>query len=82
MDIRAIGPNPFTSKSNPNHPKFPYLLRGLDVNSPNQVWVADITYVPLRRGFMYLFAIMDLFSRFILAVSPHCTPSCELMKFC
>jgi putative transposase len=67
MDIRAIGPNPFTSKSNPDHPKFPYLLRDLDVNSPNQVWVADITYVPLRRGFMYLFAIMDLFSRFILA---------------
>jgi putative transposase len=67
MDIRAIGPNPFTSKSNPDHTKFPYLLRDLEVNSPNQVWVADITYVPLRRGFMYLFAIMDLFSRFILA---------------
>ena len=67
MDIRAIGPNPFTSKSNPEHYKFPYLLRGLEVNSPNQVWVADITYLPLKRGFMYLFAIMDLYSRFILA---------------
>lgn len=67
MDIRAIGPNPYTSQSNPDHAKFPYLLRDLDVNSPNQVWVADITYVPLRQGFMYLFAIMDLYSRFILA---------------
>lgn len=67
MDIRAIGPNPFTSKRNPDHPKFPYLLRGLSVESPNQVWVADITYLPMRRGFMYLFAIMDLYSRYILA---------------
>jgi len=67
MDIRAIGPNPYTSQSNPDHVKFPYLLRDLDIHSPNQVWVADITYVPLRRGFLYLFAIMDLYSRFILA---------------
>ena len=67
MDIIAIGPNPFTSKSKSEHYKFPYLLRGLEVNSPNQVWVADITYLPLKRGFMYLFAIMDLYSRFFLA---------------
>jgi len=67
MDIRAIGPNPYTSQSNPEHAKFPYLLRNLDINSSNQVWVADITYVALRRGFLYLFAIMDLYSRFILA---------------
>ena len=43
------------------------MLRELEVDGPNQVWVADITYVPLRRGFMHLFAIMDLYSRFILA---------------
>ena len=67
MDIRAIGPNPYTSQSNPDHAKFPYLLRNLEINAPNQVWVADISYVPLRRGFLYLFAIMDLYSRFILA---------------
>ena len=67
MDIKAIGPNPYTSQSNPDHTKFPYLLRNLEVNAPNQVWVADISYVPLRRGFLYLFAIMDLYSRFILA---------------
>ena len=67
MDIRAIGPNPFTSKRNIEHPKFPYLLRDLEVNFPNQVWVADITYLPMKRGYLYLFAIMDLFSRYILA---------------
>jgi len=66
MDIRAIGPNPYTSKSNPEHKKYPYLLRNLEVLEPNQVWAADITYVPMRNGFMYLFAIIDLFSRFIL----------------
>ena len=67
MDIRAIGPNPYTSRSDPDHPKFPYLLKGMDIHYPNQVWVADITYLPMRRGFLYLFAIMDLFSRYILA---------------
>lgn len=67
MDISAIGPNPYTSKSNPAHPKFPYLLLNLQVVEPLQVFVADITYVPLKRGFMYLFAIMDLYSRFILS---------------
>lgn len=67
MDIRAIGPNPYTSKSNPAHPKFPYLLADLDIDHPLQVFVADITYLALKRGFMYLFAIMDLYSRFILA---------------
>lgn len=67
MDIRAIGPNPYTSQSNPDHENFPYLLRNTKISAPNQVWVADITYVPLRRGFLYLFAIMDLYSRFILA---------------
>lgn len=67
MDIRAIGPNPYTSQSNPDHEKFPYLLRNMKISAPNQVWVADITYVPLRRGFLYLFAIMDLYSRFIVA---------------
>ena len=67
MDLRAIGPNPYTSKRNDEHPKFPYLLRDLEVSFPNQVWVADITYVPMKRGYLYLFAIMDLFSRYILA---------------
>lgn len=67
MDIRALGPIPFTSKSDPAVYKFPYLLRGLDIKRPNQVWAADITYIGLKYGFLYLFAIMDLYSRFIVA---------------
>jgi putative transposase len=67
MDIRALGPIPNTSKSSPKAYKHPYLLRKLTVEYPNQVWVADITYVALRSGYMYLFAIMDLYSRLILA---------------
>lgn len=67
MDLRALGPNPNTSKSAPSAYKYPYLLRNLSVDYPNQVWVADITYVPMHYGFMYLFAIMDLYSRMIVA---------------
>lgn len=67
MDIRALGPNPYTSKSDPTAYKYPYLLRDLKICYPNQVWVADITYIGLKHGYMYLFAIMDLYSRYILA---------------
>lgn len=67
MDIRALGPIPNTSKSNPGVYKYPYLLRNLKVDHPNQVWVVDITYIGLRNGYLYLFAIMDLYSRFIVA---------------
>ena len=67
MDIRALGPNPYTSRSVPSAYKYPYLLRELKILYPNQVWVADITYIGLKHGYMYLFAIMDLYSRFILA---------------
>lgn len=66
MDIRAIGPNPYTSKSDPTAKKYPYLLRGLAITRPDQVWVSDITYIGMRRGFMYLYAVMDLYSRYIL----------------
>lgn len=66
LDIKAIGPNPYTSKSNPEDYKYPYLLRDLKVEKANQVWVADITYIGMRKGFMYLFAIMDLYSRYII----------------
>jgi len=67
MDIRALGPNPYTSKADPAAYKYPYLLRDLKIIYPNQVWAADITYIGLKQGFMYLFAIMDLYSRYILA---------------
>jgi len=66
MDIRALGPNPYTSKSHKTAYKYPYLLRNLDVQYPNQVWAADITYIGLKKGFMYLFAIIDLCSRMII----------------
>jgi len=66
MDIRALGPNPYTSKSDPTAYKYPYLLRNLKVTEVNQVWAADITYVGLRTGYLYLFAIIDLYSRYII----------------
>lgn len=66
MDIRAIGPNPNTSKPATISYKFPYLLRGLDITRANQVWAADITFIAMKHGFMYLFAIIDLFSRYLV----------------
>ena len=67
MDIRALGPNPYTSKAKPADYKYPYLLRDLNICYANQVWAADITYIGLRHGYLYLFAIIDLFSRYLLA---------------
>lgn len=67
MGLQAIYPGPKTTVSHPQHKKYPYLLRGLEINRPNQVWAADITYVPMPHGFMYLLAIIDWFSRFVVA---------------
>lgn len=67
MGLQAIYPQPKTTVSHPQHKKYPYLLRNLAIKQPNQVWAADITYVPMPRGFMYLVAIMDWFSRFVVA---------------
>ena len=67
MGIAALGPRPRTTKPVPGHKIFPYLLRGLTIDRPNQVWAADITYVPIGRGFLYLVAIMDWASRAVLA---------------
>ena len=63
----AIYRRPNTSKPAPGHKIYPYLLRNLAVTRPNQVWAADITYVPMARGFVYLVAIVDWFSRRVLA---------------
>jgi len=67
MGIAALGPKPRTTKPAPGHKIFPYLLRGLVIDRPNQVWAADITYVPIGRGFLYLVAVMDWASRAVLA---------------
>jgi putative transposase len=67
MSIAALGPKPRTTKPAPGHKIFPYLLRDMAIDRPNQVWAADITYVPIGRGFLYLVAIMDWASRAVLA---------------
>jgi putative transposase len=66
-EIEALGPKPRTSKPAPGHKIYPYLLRGLSIERPNQVWAADITYIPLPRGFLYLVAVIDWASRAVLA---------------
>ena len=67
MGIAALGPKPRTSKPAPGHKIFPYLLRGLAIERPNQVWAADITYIPIGRGFLYLVAVIDWASRAVLS---------------
>ena len=67
MGIEAIYRRPNTSKPAPGHTIFPYLLRKLSVTRPNQVWGMDITYIPMARGFVYLAAVVDWFSRKVLA---------------
>ena len=65
--IEALYRRPNTSKPAPGHKIYPYLLRGLKVDHPNQVWAMDITYIPMARGFVYLAAVVDWFSRRVLA---------------
>jgi putative transposase len=67
MGIEALYRRPRTSKRAPGHAIFPYLLRKLPVTRPNQVWAMDITYIPMARGFVYLAAVVDWFSRKVLA---------------
>lgn len=67
MGIQGICPKPNLSKAGEENKKYPYLLRGLEINCPNQVWCSDITYIRLLKGFVYLVAIMDWYSRYVLA---------------
>ena len=67
MGIEALYRKPNTSKPAPGHKIYPYLLRGVVVERPNQVWAMDITYIPMARGFVYLAAVVDWFSRRVLA---------------
>ena len=67
MGLRSLAPRPNTSRRAPGHRVYPYLLRDLAVDRPNQVWCADLTYLPMARGFLYLVAIMDWYSRKVLS---------------
>lgn len=67
MGIEAIYPRRWTSQPGIGHRTYPYLLEGLDISGPDQVWCSDITYVPMKKGFMYLVAVMDWWSRFVLS---------------
>jgi len=67
MGIEAIAPKRRTTKPHPGHKIYPYLLRNLVISRPNQVWCSDITYIPMRHGFLYLVAVMDWFSRYVLS---------------
>lgn len=77
MNLRTIYPKKDLSKANRADYKYPYLLRNLKVERPNQVWQADITYIPMFRGFMYMFAIIDVYSRKIMGWDVSNTMSAE-----
>lgn len=80
MGLRALIPGPHTSKRGKDHAVYPYLLGGLKVTHPNQVWAADITYIPMAKGFMYMVAVIDLYSRMILSWSVSNTMEAEWCK--
>jgi len=67
MGLMALSPGPHTSRKREKHRIYPYLLNGLEIVRPDQVWATDITYIRMQRGFLYLVAIMDLFSRYVLS---------------
>jgi putative transposase len=67
MGLESLAPKPNTSRPAPEHRVYPYLLRGLEIERPDQVWCADITYLPLAHGFVYLTAVMDWHSRYVLS---------------
>ena len=67
MRLAGLAPGSNTSKPHPEHDVYPYLLRDMEVTSVNQVWSTDITYIPMKRGFMYLTAVIDWYSRYVLS---------------
>jgi len=66
LGLRSLAPGPHTSKPHPEHKIYPYLLRGIEIQNCDHVWSTDITYIRLRRGFVYLMAIIDWYSRYVL----------------
>ena len=67
MGLVGLAPGPRTTISNRAAPRFPYLLRDLEITRPDQVWCSDITYIPMRHGYLYLVAVMDWYSRHVLS---------------
>ena len=67
MGVEGVAPGPKTSQPHPTHAIYPYLLRDLVIARPNQVWCTDVTYLPLHRGFLFLVAILDWYSRYVVA---------------
>ena len=67
LGLAGMAPGPNTSRPQPQHKLYPYLLRGVDIDRPNQVWSTDITYIRLARGFVYLVAVIDWYSRKVLS---------------
>lgn len=77
MGLQSIAPKPNTSKPNIKHRVYPYLLGGIEVIRPNQVWCTDITYIPMAGGFVYLTAVMDWYSRYVLSWEISIFMDCE-----
>ena len=67
MGLAGMAPGPHTSHPHPRHTIYPYLLRDLVIDRPNQVWCTDVTYLPMPRGFLFLVAILDWYSRYVVA---------------
>lgn len=82
MGLRSLLPGPHTSKRNAAHKVYPYLLRGIKINRPGQAWATDITYIPMAKGYMYLIAIIDLYSRFVVGWSLSNSMEAEWCKAC
>lgn len=82
MGLRATQPGKHTSRRHKAHKVYPYLLRNLDVERPNQVWAMDITYIPMKKGYMYLTAIIDLYSRYVVNWSVSNSMDTEWCKRC
>lgn len=80
LGIQAIAPKPNTSKPSKQNRIYPYLLKGLKIERPNQVWAIDITYIPIQGGYLYLVAIIDLYSRFVVGWSLSNTMTAEWCK--
>ena len=80
MGLQAVMPGKHTSRRHKGHRVYPYLLRNLSIEHPNQVWAIDITYIPMKKGYMYLVAIIDLYSRYVVNWSVSNTMEAEWCK--